>query len=570
MEMRGPFSIILVLCWALRTQGYIVQVRERQRVKVVGVGETDDWWKTAVFYQIYPRSFMDGDGDGVGDLKGAWLSPIFKSPGVDQGYDISDYCTVDAIFGGNTALKKLLTEAKKIGLKIILDFVPNHTSDQHDWFKLSSNGTKGYEDYYVWHEGRTNGTGQKVPPNNWVSIFKGSSWSWHDQKKKFYLHQFAPQQPDLNYASPKVMDEMKKVLTYWLDVGVDGFRVDAVPYLMEDKQLRNEPLAPGHKYDLNDPNCVQRIYTKDIDETFEVVYAIRSHVDEYARKRKLSTKVLMSEAYADPDKTMRYYGTSDGRKLGAHFTFNFNLLTMLPNRNFEVKDIIKAINTWMDKMPKIYTPNWVIGNHDNHRVATRLGSENVDAFNALTAFLPGIMVTYNGEEIGMTDGQLTCEQGQDPVATKDCSTYNQTSRDFERTPMQWDDSQNAGFTTNKKPWLPVADNYKEVNVKKEKASLSSHLSIYKALLQFRWQHLKPSKKDDLTVAEQPAKVLWAYRERDQGNYTLLYNIADAPTKVELKKQKLILSTKPSERRKPGTILDVINLEPHESVILQAA
>nr|CAH7767691.1 unnamed protein product [Callosobruchus chinensis] len=305
MELKGSCAAILVLCWALTAQGRLVQVRERQRGKVVGVKETDDWWKTAVFYQIYPRSFMDGDGDGVGDLKGvkaklqylkdigitgAWLSPIFKSPGVDQGYDISDYYTVDAIFGGNAALKNVLTEAKKLGLKIILDFVPNHTSDQNDWFKLSANGTKGYEDYYVWHEGKTNATGQKVPPNNWVSIFKGSSWSWHDQRQKFYLHQFAPQQPDLNYANPKVMEEMKKVLTYWLDVGVDGFRVDAVPYLMEDKQLRNEPLTPGHKYDLNDVDCVQRIYTKDIDETFDVVYAIRAHVDEYARKRKLTTR----------------------------------------------------------------------------------------------------------------------------------------------------------------------------------------------------------------------------------------------------------------------------------------
>ncbi|CAH1983525.1 unnamed protein product [Acanthoscelides obtectus] len=576
--------LVLVLALCLTSaQGHVVQVRDRQ--KIVGVTETDDWWKTGVFYQIYPRSFMDGDGDGVGDLKGvkaklkylkdigitgAWLSPIFKSPGVDQGYDISDYYTVDAVFGGNAALKKVLWEAKMLGLKIILDFVPNHTSDQNEWFKKSVNGTDGYEDYYVWNEGKVDSNGTRVPPNNWVSIFKGSSWTWNEQRKKFYLHQFATQQPDLNYSNPKVMEAMKKVLTYWLDQGVDGFRVDAVPYIMEDKELRDEPLTPGHKYDQNDVDCVERIYTKDIDETFDVVYAIRTHVDEYAKNKKITTRVLMSEAYADPDKTMRYYGTSDGKKLGAHFTFNFNLLTMIQNKDFKVADIAKAINLWMGKMPKIYTPNWVLGNHDNHRIASRLGSENVDPFNALTAFLPGVMVTYNGEEIGMTDGHVTCEEGQDPVAKKDCSTYNATSRDFERTPMQWDDSKNAGFTVNEKPWLPVADNYKELNVKKEKASPTSHLSIYKSLIQFRKKYVnRPSKKDKLIVGGQ-SKVLKLYRERDEGSYTLLFNVADVRQKVDLVKQKLLLTTKPSAQRQIGSILEDITLEPHETVILKTA
>ncbi|CAH2002415.1 unnamed protein product [Acanthoscelides obtectus] len=279
----------------------------------------------------------------------------------------------------------------------------------------------------------------------------------------------------------------------------------------------------------------------------------------------------MSEAYTDIDSTMRYYGTATGDKLGAHFTFNFELLGKLTDKDFKVTDVINAINSWLKHMPSIYTANWVLGNHDNHRVATRLGEKNVDAFNMLTAFLPGIMVTYNGEEIGMTDGEVTCEQGKDPQAIKDCSTYRETSRDFERTPMQWNSGPNAGFTDgDKKPWLPVASNYRRVNVENENGTETSHLSIYKQLLQFRKDHLQSmSSKDVLEVKGESDNVVKIVRERDDAKYMLLFNVADEAQEVTLNKHSLLLTTHP-KARKVGDILDTIKLEAHESVILKSA
>ncbi|VEN37695.1 unnamed protein product [Callosobruchus maculatus] len=570
--MRGATACVTVaLGLALCAGGHVVQVDLDDTLRYhhagvegeqpLGADAGDDWWKNAVFYQIYPRSFMDSDGDGIGDLKGvqqklsylkdlgitgAWLSPIFKSPNADQGYDISDYRTIDDVFGGNAALKELLAEAKKIGLKIILDFVPNHTSDEHQWFKDSVKRTRGYEDFYVWADGKIDDAGLTIPPNNWISTFKGSAWTWNDDRKQFYLHQFSEKQPDLNYTNPDVIKAMEDVMDFWMDMGVDGFRVDAVPYLVEDKDMRDEPLANNSHYDQNDADCLQRIYTKDTDGTYNVVYGIRKHVDDYAKAKKQPTKVLMSEAYTDIDKTMKYYGSDDGKQLGAHFTFNFELLGLIKDKNFKVTDIVNAINLWWKHMPKIYTPNWVLGNHDNHRVATRLGEKNVDAFNMLTAFLPGIMVTYNGEEIGMTDGQVTCEQGKDEQAKKDCSTFNETSRDFERTPMQWDDTKNAGFSTSDTVYLPVASNYKEVNVKVEKGKSTSHLEIYKQLLKFRKEHLQTtSTRDDLKVDGVSEKVFRAQRIRDDTTYTLLFNVDDTPQEVKLASQHLLLSTQPA-------------------------
>nr|CAI5823514.1 unnamed protein product [Callosobruchus analis] len=408
---------------------------------------------------MYHRYIIISDSLSDLGITGAWLSPIFKSPDIDQGYDISDYKNVD----------DLLEEAKKIGFKIILDFVPNHTSDQHEWFTESVKSTETYKDFY-----------------------------------------FAEQQPDLNYRNDKVKQAMLDIMDYWLDMGVDGFRVDAVPYLVEDKDLRDEPVAEGSHYNENDADCLQRIYTKDTDDTYSILYDIRKHVDEYAKNKGVSTKVLMSEAYSDINHTMKYYGSSDGTQLGAHFTFNFQLLGMIKDENFKVADIVNAINIC-----------------------------NADAFNMLTAFLPGIMVTYNGEEIGMTDGQVTCKRGQDPQAKKDCSTFNETSRDFERTPMQWDDSTNAGFSTAESD-------------KKE------HLQ-------------KASKKDDLRVDGASNNVFRAQRIRDDTTYTLLFNIADAAQEVKLSSQHLLLTSQPTKsKHKVGDVLDSITLQPHESVIVKSA
>lgn len=464
--------------------------------------EQRDWWESATFYQIYPRSFKDDNNDGIGDLQGiieklphlkdigvtaTWLSPIFKSPQVDQGYDISDYKDIDPIFGTMDDFDQLVKSAKKLGIKIILDYVPNHTSDKHHWFINSVNRVPGYEDFYIWHNGTVDKNGKRRPPNNWISIFKGPAWTWNEKRGQYYFHQFASAQPDLNYRNPNVVDNMTDVLSFWLDKGVDGFRMDAVPHIFEIADLRDEPLANNSNANPDDYEYLDHIYTKDLNETFEMIYHFREHLDNYTKSHGGDTRIMMTEAYTSFENTIRYFGTYDGR-LGAHFSFNFDLITRIHNDTKQL-EFSNIFHQWFT-IPSFVHRNWVIGNHDQHRAATRLGVNNIDGYNMLLGVLDGIRVTYNGEEIGMENGPVKCEEGQDPSAIKNCSTFDQVSRDFERTPFQWDDSVNAGFNKGKKPWLPVSPKYIETNLRKQKNETNSHFTIYKNLQQIRKDYIK--------------------------------------------------------------------------------
>ncbi|XP_044749211.1 maltase 1-like [Coccinella septempunctata] len=453
-----------------------------------------DWWKHGVFYQIYPRSFKDSNNDGDGDLQGildkmehfadagitgVWLSPIMKSPQIDAGYDISDYYDVDPMYGSMDDLKRLIKRAHDLGLRIILDFVPNHTSDQHEWFKASENRTEGYEDFYVW----VDGTPDK-PPNNWRSVFRNSAWTWSEKRNQWYLRQFLAAQPDLNFWNPKVREALWQVLIFYMDMGIDGFRVDAVPYFVEDKLLRDEPRSYDPNSQPEDHEYLDHIYTMNTDDTFDVLYEFREVVDNYTREHGGDARILMSEAYAPLDKTMRYYGTADGSRLGAHFTFNFFFVGVNLNSS-DAYSIENLVYTWIDNLPSIYVSNWDMGNHDNRRVTTRFGVENVDGFNMLLNLLPGIGVTYYGEEIGQEDGEVTYEQGKDPAA-RNRSTFYKVSRDFERTPFQWDDTVNAGFNEGHDTWLPVSEKYHETNLAaQKKVDGLSHYKIYKEVLRKR-------------------------------------------------------------------------------------
>ncbi|KAL3267384.1 hypothetical protein HHI36_011514 [Cryptolaemus montrouzieri] len=480
------FKIIaIILCFTLSVLG-----------KSISEKQTDpDWWKHAVFYQIYPRSFKDSNNDGDGDLKGIlqklshlkdagvdalWMSPIMESPQVDQGYDISDYYTIDSIFGNMDDLKNLIHEVHELGLRVILDFVPNHTSDQHEWFKASENGTEEYKDYYVW----VDGTPDK-PPNNWLSNFRGSAWTWSEKRQQYYLHQFMEQQPDLNYRHPKVHEEMKNILRYYMDLGIDGFRIDAMLCAYEDEELRDEPRSylPGVGPD--ESKYLLHIYTNHQPETYELLYEWRQFVDEYAEKHNVETKVLMTEASGTFNQTIYYYGHPDGSTLGAHFCFNFFLIENFNLNISNAYDIMRIVYNWVDDLPKIFIPNWVIGNHDNRRAATRYGPDDRDGWNMLAQLLPGIAVTYNGEEFGQEDGEVTYEQGQDPSA-RNRSIFEQVSRDFERTPLQWDNTTNAGFNEGAKTWLPVSKKYHELNLASQlDENELSHYNIYKTLVQKR-------------------------------------------------------------------------------------
>lgn len=463
-----------------------------------------DWWQTAQFYQIYPRSFMDSDGDGIGDLNGitskleylkdlgvtaAWLSPIFTSPMVDFGYDISDFFDIQPEYGTLDDFKALIKRANELELKIILDFVPNHSSDENDWFVKSVNREKGYEDYYVWHDGKTNAeTGEREPPSNWLQAFRGSAWEWNEVRQQYYLHQFAVQQADLNYRNPLVVEQMKRVLRYWLDLGVAGFRCDAVPVLFEIEPDANGQYADeevsGLTNDTEARNYLKSDLIENLPETIDMAYQWRVVMDDYQRIHGGDTRVLLIETYAPPAYTMQFYGNRS--VAGAHLPFNFNLITVPASDGFSASSVKTAVDNWLDNLPAGRTANWVIGNHDQRRAASRYGTANADAMNMLVMILPGVSVTYQGEELGMTDGEISWEDTQDPAAcNSNQDIYEQFTRDPSRTPFQWTSGTNAGFSTAAKTWLPLAADYETVNVETEAAAKRSHLSIYKALVALR-------------------------------------------------------------------------------------
>ncbi|KFB50157.1 AGAP012399-PA-like protein [Anopheles sinensis] len=374
------------------------------------------WWKSGVFYQIYPRSFMDSNGDGIGDLRGIierldylhdngidgfWLSPIFKSPMADFGYDISDYFAIQPEYGTMDDFDALVAAANDRGLAVILDFVPNHTSDEHEWFKKSEMREPGYENFYVWHPGRPHPqdkSARPLPPSNWVSFFRGSAWQWSELRKEYYLHQFSIKQPDLNYRNPAVVEKMKEVMRFWLARGVAGYRIDAVPTLFEvaqdvNGQYPDEPLS-GNTNDPEDPGYLVHIFTQDRNETLDMVYQWRAVTDQFQQEHGGRERIIMAETYSPIEIAMRYYGNDTVP--GAQIPFNFHLITDL-KQNMSAIELQSTIEYWLEHMPKLNSvvPNWVLGNHDQHRVASRFGNDMIDIMNMILLSLPGVSVTYN-------------------------------------------------------------------------------------------------------------------------------------------------------------------------------
>lgn len=367
--------------------------------------QTKQWWQHANFYQIYPRSFKDSNGDGIGDIQGMisqfehlkelginaiWLSPIFASPQVDLGYDVSDFYEIAEEYGNMTDFEELIEKAHSLGIKILLDYIPNHTSDEHQWFLDSENKKNGKDNFYVWKNG-TN-MDDKIPPNNWISVFGGPAWTYSQIRKEWYLHQFSAKQPDLNYRNTEVLTEMTKVIQFYLRKNVDGFRLDAINHMFEDIDFKDEPLS-GH----GEPNTydyLDHIHTKDQSETYDVVYYWRDFLEKYVKYNNLSDDcILMTEAYASTEDTMLYYQSEDGSKQGAHMPFNFALIyDFVAETN--VKRIKRGIDNWLTYMPLGQTPSWVIGSHDHSRVATRFGFDRAPLANTILLTLPGTSITY--------------------------------------------------------------------------------------------------------------------------------------------------------------------------------
>ncbi|CAI6343576.1 unnamed protein product [Macrosiphum euphorbiae] len=458
-----------------------------------------EWWKTALYYQVNPRSFKDSNGDGIGDLKGieeqaehfkdlgvdcVLLSPIFKSPMADFGYDISDYNMIDPVYGTMDDFVSLQKKLQSLGIKIILDFVPNHSSDEHKWFKKSVDKIMPYKDFYVWRDAKSNDNNTRTPPNNWQSLFSNSAWTWNEQRKQYYLHQFDRKQPDLNYRNKDLVEEMKNNLRFWLDLGIDGYRLVAVPFLFEHPDFLDDIRKP-EKLAKKEKNTYDQYYhpnTMDLDETYGMINQFRDVIDEYTLKDGKS-RVMITEAYTSLENTMRYYGNETN--LGAHMPFNFGLIDRL-NKYSNATKFNEAINNWLDNMPDGKCANWAIGNHDNPRVSTRFGDKMVDAMNMLNMLLPGAAFTYMGEEIGMSDTAIHWDQTVDPRGRNaGLSGFQTLSRDPARSPYQWNASANAGFTVSSKPWLPVNPNYRMVNLETQRMQYWNHYTVYKRLAKLR-------------------------------------------------------------------------------------
>ena len=452
------------------------------------------WWKHAVVYEIYPRSFQDSNGDGIGDLNGItsrldylkslgvnaiWLSPIYPSPQVDFGYDISDYENIDPQYGTLADFDHLVAEAHKRGIRIMMDMVMNHTSDKHKWFLESeSSRTNPKRDWYVWRDPKGyDATGKPIPPNNWISLFGGSAWQWDPKTKQFYYHEFYKQQPDLNWRNPEVEKAMFNAVKFWLDRGVAGFRLDAVPTLFEDEKLRNEPLLGGTDA-FGDPR-VSDIYTNNLPEVHDVMRRLREVINQYPGDR-----VLIGETYLDSAKDLdKWYGGAKHNELQLPMDMQVGFIDKLDVAQFR-RHIGEAEHDIEGNQPL-----FVFDNHDNPRSWDRYGDGVHDA--AIARIIAAMLFTtrstalmYYGQEIGMVTSTPTRKEDvKDPIGIR--GWPKEKGRDGERTPMQWDDSKNAGFSTADKTWLPVASNYPTVNVKTEESEPDSLLNWYKRLIAMR-------------------------------------------------------------------------------------
>ena len=467
---------------------------------------TDPWWKHGVLYEIYPRSFQDSNGDGIGDLNGItqrmgylqtlgidaiWLSPMYPSPQIDFGYDISNYEAVDKQYGTLADFDKLVAEGKKQNIRVILDMVLNHTSDKHEWFiESASSRTNPKADWYVWQDPKGyDASGKPIVPNNWISGFGGSAWQWVPARKQFYYHEFYKQQPDLNWRNPAVEKAMFDSMRFWLDRGVAGFRLDAIPALFEDPQLKDNPVSAGLNVQ-GDPNTGD-LYTNNLPEVHDVIRRMRTMVDSYPDNR-----VLIGETYLhNVAELNKWYGGDKQDELQLPMDMQVGFTNKL-----DAATIRQRINDAETQIGK-NQPLFVFDNHDNARSWERYGDgiHNKEIAKVLATVLftsRSTALMYYGEELGMMTSVPKRKQDvKDPIGVT--GWPKEKGRDGERTPMQWDAGKDAGFSTAAKTWLPVAADYKTVNVKAEITEPDSLLKWYEDLIALRKQN--PTLRDGAMV-----------------------------------------------------------------------
>ena len=477
---------------------------------------TGSWWRHGVIYQVYPRSFADSDGDGVGDLRGIegrldylhwlgvdvlWLSPVFPSPMADFGYDISDYTAIDPLFGSLTDFDRLLAEAHRRRLRLLLDFVPNHTSDRHPWFLEAAGGREApRRDWYIWRDPAPDGG----PPNDWQSAFGGSAWEWHEPTGQYYFHSFLKEQPDLDWSNPDVRSAMADVLRFWLERGVDGFRIDVVWLLGKGPEIE-----PGTSFAED-----TRPSKLGGDQP-----AVHDYIEGFRRvAEEFGERLLIGETYLPLERLMQYYGPSGG---GLHLPFNFQLLLV----DWRAEAVHAAIKRYEELLPPGAWPNWVLGNHDNSRICSRVGAAQARVAALLLLTLRGTPTIYYGDEIGMADVEVPPEEQRDPQGLRRAGM----SRDRARTPMRWREGPRAGFTEGQ-PWLPIGPAVAEINVTGQRDDPDSTLNFQRRLLELRRREraLHGGAWEDLG---RKGPVLTYLRAAEGRRFLVLLNLSDRVSAV---------------------------------------
>jgi alpha-glucosidase len=505
-----------------------------------------DWWRGAVIYQVYPRSFQDTTGDGFGDLAGVtqrlpyiaslgvdgiWLSPFFTSPMADMGYDVSDYCNVDPMFGTLSDFDALIAEAHRLGLKIIIDQVISHTSDQHPWFKDSrASRTNSKADWYVWADPKPDGTA----PTNWLSVFGGPAWEWDGVRKQYYMHNFLASQPDLNFHNVEVQDALLETVRFWLERGVDGFRLDTVNYYFHDKLLRdNPPHEPDSDDagldapDVNPYGMQSHIHDKTQVENIAFLKRFRSLLDEYQGRMTVGEVGDGARSL----KTVASY-TADGDKLNMCYTFD------LLGGDFSASHIRGAVSGFQ----KAVTDGWVCWAFSNHDVVRHLSrfSEGAEdhmrvaklAFSIL-ATLRGSICLYQGEELALTEAELAFEDLRDPYGIRFWPAFK--GRDGCRTPMVWETGKpNAGFTSADKPWLPVPYAHAMLAADGQERKPDSVLNHYKAVMAFRQSHAS-LRDGDMVFLDTQQDLLAFTRHKGKETLLFVFNLTREPVEFLIPK-----------------------------------
>ncbi|HNW14922.1 MAG TPA: alpha-glucosidase [Anaerolineaceae bacterium] len=525
------------------------------------------WWRDGVIYQIYPRSFADSNGDGIGDLIGItqrldylvelgvdaiWLSPINPSPDVDFGYDVADYRNIDPKHGTLADFDHLVKAAHERGLRIILDLVLNHTSDQHPWFLESRSSLDNpRRDWYIW---RGSPKGKREAPNQWQSVFGGKAWEFDEVTGQYYYHMFCPEQPDLNWRNPEVYREMLDIFRFWAERGVDGFRLDVFNQYFVDAQFRDNPRKCG----IRPFDCQHHLYDTNQPEIQQVVADIRAVLDRYPERYAVGETFLptteMASSYSGPGKL--------------HATFDFTMLKSPWNPARYLQCVLRQ----EELLPEGGWPNYVLNNHDNSRTASRLragrSDEKLKVAAAMLLTLRGTPFLYQGEEIGMRDIQVSRAELQDPVGKRYWPLP--VGRDGCRSPMQWNGEANAGFTTGK-PWLKLHPGYKTRNVEAQRKDPASLFNFYKSLLRLRRKYAALQRGMFLPLHHNPQRVLAYLRQDATQTILVALNFARRRSKLALGGEitrhqwEMLLSNK--EKSQPSIDKGWLQLDGHEVCIL---